>query len=805
MYHVVGTGLTTLLLYLISYSFYRFGFYSQQFHRKLWNTILASVFLMTAFAGLFMALQITYKWNIPFIKSILKWHVETGIGMTLTGLFHFIWHLPYYGIFNYKTTKIDTIQKSEELKPGEISINLFILGFISSSIQFLLLREIMNISGGYELISGTFLGSWLIGSAMGSYFASKSSLNNLKKINLIFALTPFISILLLLFLSRMFLNPGETPSFLLSMIFTFIVLIPFCLVSGFTFIKLVSAAKSANGFFAGKSFAIETAGGVFAGGIIALLTAGYFNSYQLILLIITLSVAYVVLTFYSPAHKKIYIKLIFFVLTSAIILLNPDLIFRQILLRGIKVTDTKDTPYGNITLGEYRGEKSLYYNQRLLAYKDDIIESEENIHYALLQCEFPEKVIIVSGSLPSLLPQLEKYSLKKITYIEMDPALVNRSMQSAGSTTAELTIENKDAFRYIKSSHELMDAIILLLPPPSTLLLNRYYTTDFFKEIKGSLISGGTFMCSPGPGDNYLNKESIGIYSSVYNGLISIFKYVKPILGNKMYFVASDKEISLSYCHLTELRNIKNIYVNSDYLDDNNIIKRSNEVVSLINHGIRQNSSTFPVACFHFQSYNLSRNPGEKLPVIIILITAFMLQLLIIKRGNLLMYFSASALAGFEIIILLIVQLIFGNMYQVTSLVVAGLMTGLAIGSGYNFRMLNSFSLRIKGTFLLIFYTGFGLIYHYFIAIKGELPEFGLILITTFLPAILTGHLFRELTLQTDTSRTSSVYSSDLAGSAFGFILLSGFAVPALGIQNSIFLISTLILSGILFGTIRNK
>ena len=103
------------------------------------------------------------------------------------------------------------------------------------------------------------------------------------------------------------------------------------------------------------------------------------------------------------------------------------------------------------------------------------------------------------------------------------------------------------------------------------------------------------------------------------------------------------------------------------------------------------------------------------------------------------MYFSASALAGFEIIILLTLQIIFGNMYQLTSLVVAGLMAGLAIGSGYNFKILNSLSLRIKGIFLLIFYIGFGLIYIILLPLKDELPAFGLIILVS----IFTGTFYR--------------------------------------------------------------
>jgi len=92
MYHVISTGFTAILLYLISYFFYRIGYYSLQFHRKLWNLTLTVVFFITAIAGLFMALQINYKWNILFVKAILKWHVEFGIGMAFTGVIHFIWH-----------------------------------------------------------------------------------------------------------------------------------------------------------------------------------------------------------------------------------------------------------------------------------------------------------------------------------------------------------------------------------------------------------------------------------------------------------------------------------------------------------------------------------------------------------------------------------------------------------------------------------------------------------------------------------------------------------------------------------------
>jgi hypothetical protein len=148
MYHVISTLFTATLLYLISYTFYRVGYYSLSIHRKFWNLVLAVCFSLTAIAGVFIALQISYKWNVPNIKEILKWHVEFGIGLAITGIFHFIWHLSYYGKLFGKTSDIPASAISFEQPVFNIKTNLFITGFVSSAVQLLLMREIMNITGG---------------------------------------------------------------------------------------------------------------------------------------------------------------------------------------------------------------------------------------------------------------------------------------------------------------------------------------------------------------------------------------------------------------------------------------------------------------------------------------------------------------------------------------------------------------------------------------------------------------------------------------------------------------------------------
>jgi spermidine synthase len=755
-----------------------------------------------------MALQISYKWNIPYVKTILRWHVEFGIGLAATGILHFIWHLSYFGKLLSEESK-DAIATSEKIDNGSgsegIGANLFVIGFVSSSIQFLLIREMLNIAGGYELITGIFLGTWLFLSSVGAAFAGKSGQIDTGRINLIFALSPIISILLMLFMVRLFLGNGETPSVLVSMIYTLIVLIPFCISSGFIFVKLLSAAKKTSDGNSGKSFSIETTGGIIAGLLISLLVSNDLGTYKLLLVIILLSVTYALLTYYiSKNIARLITKVLVTIAVTVIVISDPDIIFRQIMLPSIIVTESRDTPYGNVTTGNYRNEKSVYYNHRLISYNDDVIEREEDIHYAMLQHNAPQNILVISGSFVSHIPEILKYPIDKIVYIERDPALAMK--EYADSLKEKVLVANTDALSYIRKTQEKNDVIIMLVPPPTNLLLNRYYTKEFFADIKKTLEIGGVFLCSPGAGENYYNDESLDLNSSIFNSLKSVFRNVIPVAGNKLYFIASDNTLSNEFCKLTVIRKISNLYVSSDYLSDDLTVIKSIEINKLLDPSVELNSAGHPLAYSYLQSYYLSENRNEKWVLLLLFFGLFAYTLYTVSRPNLTMYFSASALAGFEIISLLTVQMTVGNMYQMTGLIIAGLMAGLAVGSGFSFRIFSKISMPLKGIFMACFYISSGLFYNYILQSENRITVTILILILTFIPAFITGNIFRELTCSNHEQYNSAkVYSADLSGSAMGFIAVAGFTIPTLGIIVTLYFLGGLVFTGILFGTILNK
>jgi hypothetical protein len=195
----------------------------------------------------------------------------------------------------------------------------------------------------------------------------------------------------------------------------------------------------------------------------------------------------------------------------------------------------------------------------------------------------------------------------------------------------------------------------------------------------------------------------------------------------------------------------------------------------------------------------------QRIPSLLLIIIVFLVPLLTVRRSNFIMYGSAGALAGFEIIMLLILQSSAGNMYQFTGIILAGFMAGLALGSGMDGPVLKPVGLIAGPAALVLFYLFSAFISEKLININSLMLETLIILLLSFLPSFLTGRIFRLTTEKNGKGSASAVYSADMAGAALGFIAVSGIAVPLLGIKLTLFLLSGLIFAGFLLATIRDK
>lgn len=95
-YSLISISLATFLLYFFTLFLAQKQKIKKVTHRRIWNVMLLLTFLVSGLFGLLLVIQINYNFAMDIFRTILYWHVQFGIAMSLIAIFHFLWHLKYY-------------------------------------------------------------------------------------------------------------------------------------------------------------------------------------------------------------------------------------------------------------------------------------------------------------------------------------------------------------------------------------------------------------------------------------------------------------------------------------------------------------------------------------------------------------------------------------------------------------------------------------------------------------------------------------------------------------------------------------
>ena len=474
---------------------------------------------------------------------------------------------------------------------------------------------------------------------------------------------------------------------------------------------------------------------------------------------------------------------------------RPDLPVRSMLLRGVKAEKSIDTPFGNITTGSYGGERTVFYDHRPLLFGDDVITAEENIHYALLQRKSYEKVMLISGGLTRHLEELLKHDIRELVYLEPDPGIIAAGgARDTVCGTMKVTVVSSDPISFMRNDGETWDAVLQLIPPPSTLSVTRFYTAEYFRLVREHLSADGIFMCTPMPYYNYAPESYRKGFSPLYNALADVFRHISIIPGSSLYVVASDVPLTSAVARLADSRDIKTSYVNSDYLDDNEIRAKREQVLSQIDRDAGMNTALRPVSSLFANILSLEKM-GMKGGIIALLTVLVIIPFLFAGKGGVMMFTSSAGLAGFGMIMIFILQMAVGNIYILSAVILTLLMAGLAAGAAWG-ETLALKTLTVCVLLLAALYTLTGLLAPSLVTATPG-PVLTVMFIAVPAAGFITGAIYRILTAGSRSS-TGSVYASDLAGSALGYLTVSTLLVPLAGTEIACFVLAGLILvSGI--------
>jgi spermidine synthase len=800
-YLLIPLGILSVFLYLLSYMLSGTGIISKTWHRRIWNILLLTTFLATAILGLLLAVQINYKLEWPVVKALLKWHVNFGIALSFVALFHLLWHLNYYlkilkPVHPARLPQEEKATVNEESRSGTLKL-ILLSGFAATIIQVLLIREMTTVFQGNEMMMGWAMGIWMFLTGSGS-FLGRNLVKPVRKLNVIILLLgilPLVSVITVNLIKNILFPPGMLINPVLLILIVSLLFSPVCLLSGLLFPLLVRiSGKEEINFI--RVYSLEALGSLAGGVVVSLILINWLNVLQSLALVL-----FVINLVLFVRERNILIGsglVMTLILVIAFFILPVNLWLKSSLFINQAIRESTETFYGNLTVTENSDQFSYFDNGSLIFTSDNLISSEENVHYAMLQRDNIEKVLLVGGGVSGMLREILKYSkVRELDYIEINPQLIRISSKYVKiPDDKRINIITADPKRWLVKCTNQYDAVILAIPDPSSFLINRFYTDEFLKILKKHLNPGAVVILSHSSSGNYVSPGMALIEGSIYYTLTKNFPYVEVIPGDRDYFVSSDSLVTSQVALLPTLRGIENSYVNQYYIDNLSISQRSGYVKNRIGTPHILNTDLRPIPVFFHSLHYLKGFSNSTFYILLIILIFLLIPVFFMSPVSTGVFTAGFTASSVEILLIFSFQTWYGYVYSALGMIIAVFMGGLATGSVLCNRI-KAGNLYFKtGQVLLMIYSLLFPAFIYFQKglIAGTTGLF-LFFLATFIIAVIVGFQFamgtRLMNYKINGS-SAMAYAADLWGSSLGIIAVTALLLPFFGLNNSCYIIGGL-------------
>ncbi len=381
--------------------------------------------------------------------------------------------------------------------------------------EYLLLFAVFTIATCglvYELVAGTLasyllgdsvkqfsfiIGVYLFSMGIGSYFSkflTKNLLNTFVDIEILVGLIGGLSsvILFLLF---------ET-DFAFQFILYFLVFVTGCLV-GLEIPLLMNILKDKVAFkdLVSNVFTFDYIGALLASILFPLILVpklGIMGT-SLFFGMINISIA-IALCFLLEAELK-NVKLLkakailsFLILLVTFIFSENILSFSEGKLYGENIIYTNSTPYQRIVLTHNKSDYRLYLNNNLqFSSADEYRYHEALVHPAMSMAKSVKKVLVLGGGDGLAVREILKYKeVEKITLVDLDEGMtklfqtnqVLTNFNKNALNNSKVTVLNKDAYIWAKTTKERFDVVIIDFPDPSNYSLGKLYSLNFYSTLQ---------------------------------------------------------------------------------------------------------------------------------------------------------------------------------------------------------------------------------------------------------------------------------------------------------------------------------
>ena len=467
--------------------------------------------------------------------------------------------------------------------------DLFALGFYAICAQSVFIREMLGLFSGTEFVVSFLIAGWLFWVGVGGAIGGKLFRGLFGKRFIAFqglviaAVLLFPATILVIRFGRGALagSPGGMPPFFKSLAFCVFVMAPIAFANGLIYNAASKWWGEKTGIISSgvsSVYILEAAGSVAGGLLFSLILLRFFSQFE-ISLIVSFLVTLIIL---RPLQRgKGYSYRIIFISLIGLGLILPsqklDLYSITGLFPEFNIKEFGSSKYGEIIVIEDNETVSFFSGGTRLFTIPDLQNVEEMVHIPLLAHNNPESVLLVGGGLAGEISEICKHgAVERIECVQLNDRLLRMVEKIKGKDSlsgGDIARAKKvkfiigDGRLFLKETMMKYDLIIVNAPDPLNLELNRYYTEDFFRIAKSSLMPGGILSINHSSSENFISDTQARVLRSIKESLEEVFDSVSVFPGSVVHFIGGEREVSVSGIFQNlDKRNLDTIFINRDFL-----------------------------------------------------------------------------------------------------------------------------------------------------------------------------------------------------------------------------------------------
>ncbi len=722
------------------------------------------------------------------------------------------------------------------------------LGVSCVATQLVLMREMLCVFAGNELVLGIVLGNWLLLMGAGAWLGrrterAKDRQGSFLLLQIAIGVLPVMTLTGVRSLRLGVFPPGVAIGITGTFISSLVVLLPYCLAAGFLLALACAVAAEASDRSKGPGhvYVADSVGSILGGAVFSLVLVRVLDSFVLLAVIGFLNLALAGLLAWQQRRKLIVGAAL--AATGSLVLIaftyRPDVSTTDLLYASETILFRGSSPYGQLVVTSANGQTNFIQNGLPVLSTHNIEQVEEAVHYAMAQRPDARRVLLVGGGVAGTANELLKYPAE-ITYVELDPLFLRLGRRFLPQNLADprIHIENTDGRRFVQTTCERFDVVIVDLADPVTAQLNRFHTAEFCAEAKRVLATNGVLALAIGRYEDFVSPELAQLLATEHRTLRSVYASVIMVPGGRVFFLASDGALGLDITKRLERAQIDTRFVNRHYLDamltSDRLADLERAVVqrSAIN---RDFDPTLYFRCLRHWASQFDTRLGIAPIALGLVLVVYVVRL---RGASAAVFAGGFAASSLEVVLLLGFQALCGSLYYQLGIIVTVFMAGLAVGAVWANRggtfvaamdqrgnrgdatnperdsdcdsSASIASRRLSSRRLLVLLAlaiaVWAAVLPGALRVLSKAPLFGgptvavqvAIGFLTFALAALVGAEFPVANrVEHDAAATASrIYTADFVGASVGALLASAWLIPVLGVTMMCWLVAGLNLLG---------